>query len=173
MGRSFSLQNRDFRIQSKYSMDPLAILAVRRNEPQTPRLRFHLWPFIVLMLILLGVAVATMTPQAPVDPSTTPTPTTSETVDRESRVYSVSYRFGVFSPTNLRIHAGDTVRWKNDSPLPVRVVAQLQNGQHTPEFDSIGSIPPDGYFAYTFGSLGVFGYSNASNESESGVIIVR
>ncbi len=154
-------------------MDPLAILAVRRSEPPLSR-GFHLWPLIVLMLILLAVAVATLGPRT-VSPvaSISPTPTESDVIDREPRVYAVSYRFGVFSPTNLRIHAGDTVRWKNDSPLPIRIVAQLQAGQKTPEFDSIGMVQPDGYFAYTFGVSGVFGYTNASNANESGVIIVR
>jgi plastocyanin len=153
-------------------MDPLAILAVRRNEPPISR-GFHLWPLIVLMLILLTVAVATLGSRTASPIVVTPTPTASDIVDREARVYAVSYRFGVFSPTNLRIHAGDTVRWKNDSPLPVRIVAQLQAGQKVPEFDSIGTVQPDGYFSYTFGTAGVFGYNNASNTNESGVIIVR
>lgn len=153
-------------------MDPLAILAVRR-EPEPPHLRHHLWPFIILMLVLLAIAVATL--QQPVTPvaSTTPTPTSSDVVPRDARVYAVSYRFGVFSPTNLRIHVGDTVRWKNDSPLPIRIVAQLEAGQKIPEFDSVGTVEPDSYFSYTFSTAGTFGYINASNSNESGVIIVR
>jgi plastocyanin len=125
------------------------------------------------MLVLLGVAVATL--EQPAEPATsgTPEPSTSDTVDREARVYSISYRFGVFSPTNLRIHIGDTVRWKNDSPLPIRITAQLQAEQKVPEFDSVGSVQPGSYFSYTFSTAGVFGYINRSNSNESGVIIVR
>lgn len=136
-------------------------------------MRFHLWPLIILMLVLLGVAVATL--EQPAEPTTsgTPVPSTSDTVDREARVYSISYRFGVFSPTNLRIHIGDTVRWKNDSPLPIRIIAQLQAEQKVPEFDSVGSVQPGSYFSYTFSTAGVFGYINRSNSNESGVIIVR
>ncbi len=100
----------------------------------------------------------------------TPTPTDES---REPRVYTVSYRFGVFSPTNLRIHAGDTVRWKNDSPLPIRVVAQLLPGQKVPQFDSVGMVQPGSYFSYTFSTVGIFGYYNPSDSNESGVILVR
>lgn len=136
-------------------------------------MRLHLWPFIVLMLVLLAIAVATLQqPPAPIT-SSSPTPTESDTVVRDPRVYSVNYRFGVFSPTNLRIHVGDTVRWKNDSPLPIRVTAQLQTSQKVPEFDSVGTVQPGSYFSYTFSTVGVFGYANASNSNESGVIIVR
>lgn len=154
-------------------MDPLAILAIRRSEPEPPHMRHHLWPFIILMLVLLAIAVATLQqPPAPAA-TTTPTPTESDVVQREARVYSVSYRFGVFSPTNLRIHVGDTVRWKNDSPLPIRITAQLEMNQKIPAFDSVGTVEPGSYFSYTFSTAGTFGYGNASNSNESGVIIVR
>jgi len=139
-------------------------------EPRTPP-RPHFWPLILLMLVLLALAVAFLGPPPSTDASPTPVP--SGDVSRDPRVYVVSYRFGVFSPTNLRIHAGDTVRWRNDSPLPIRIIAQLQEGQKTPEFDSVGPVQPDAYFAYTFGAVGVFGYYNPSDSNESGVIIVR
>lgn len=152
-------------------MDPIAILTARRNEPSERHERPHFWPLILLMLILLAVAVMTFGEPAPT-PEESPVPTVTD--ERDPRVYLVSYRFGVFSPTNLRIHAGDTVRWRNDSPLPIRVVAQLQAGRRVPEFDSIGTIQPSGYFSYTFATPGVFGYYNPSSEaSEIGVIIVR
>lgn len=152
-------------------MDFLPILAARHSEPQQPRPRLHFWPLIILTIALLALAIATLGDRS--IPEGTPEPSSSVSENRDARVYSISYRFGVFSPTNLRIHVGDTVRWKNDSPLPIRVVAQLQSGQQTPEFDSMGPIQPDSYFSYTFGTTGVFGYTNGSNENESGVIIVR
>ncbi|MCC6934672.1 MAG: hypothetical protein IT406_03250 [Candidatus Yanofskybacteria bacterium] len=152
-------------------MDPVAILAARRSEPSERHERPHFWPLILFVLVLLAVAVTTLGEPAPA-PQESPTPSVTE--EREPRVYVVSYRFGVFSPTNLRIHAGDTVRWRNDGALPIRVVAQLRAGRRVPEFDSVGTIPPDGYFSYTFATPGVFGYYNPSSEaSETGVIIVR
>ncbi|MEK7638219.1 MAG: hypothetical protein AAB375_02230 [Patescibacteria group bacterium] len=152
-------------------MDPLAILAVRRNEGEPQHGRPHFWPLIFLMLILLALAVTMLGQPVPADTTATPTP--ADNADREPRVYMVGYKYGVFSPTNLRIHAGDTVRWHNQSSLPIRVVAQLQSGQRIPEFDSIGSVQPDGYFAFTFSKIGIYGYYNPSSSNESGVIIVR
>jgi plastocyanin len=151
-------------------MDPLAILASRQSDAERQH-RPHFWPLIILVLILLVVALLTLRqPVVPVVGTVTPTPTDQA---RDARVYTVSYRFGVFSPTNLRIHAGDTVRWHNDGALPVHVVAQLQSGQRTPEFDSVGVVQPDSYFSYTFSTVGVFGYHNPEAKNESGVIIVR
>lgn len=152
-------------------MDPLAILAVRRNDEIPQHGRPHFWPLIFLMLVLLVLAVTMIGQPVPVDTTVTPAPT--DDANREPRVYTVGYRYGVFSPTNLRIHVGDTVRWHNQSALPIRVVAQLQNGQRIPEFDSIGSVPSDGYFASTFSKIGIYGYYNPSSSNESGVIIVR
>ncbi len=152
-------------------MDPLAILAVRRIEHEPQHGRPHFWPLIFLMLLLLALAVSVLEKPSAGDATVTPTPT--ESADREPRVYTVGYRFGVFSPTNLRIHAGDTVRWHNQSSLPIRVVAQLQGGERIPLFDSIGTVQPDGYYAFTFSTIGIFGYYNPSSSNESGVIIVR
>lgn len=147
--------------------DPIAILTSTRSTPDPARP--HLWPLILIVLLLLSVAVGIFGSSE----SATPVPTVSGTPERQARIYTISYRFGVFSPTNLRIHAGDTVRFRNDSPLPIRIVAQLQPGQRTPEFDSIGEIAPDGYFSYTFAMAGIFGYNNYSDKDQAGIIIVR
>jgi len=122
-------------------------------------------------MVLMGVAVSVLGSRTPAVSTESPTPTAS--VEREARVYSINYRYGVFSPTNLRVHAGDTVRWKNDSPLPIKVIAQLQAGEKIPSFDSVGSIQPSSYFSYTFSQVGVYGYYNPSDSNESGVVIVR
>lgn len=152
-------------------MDPKALLAVQKIEPEQSRGSLHLWPFILLVLVLLTVSVIFLG-QQPSNNVPTPMPT-DVTASHEPRVYVVSYRFGVFSPTNLRIRVGDTVRWHNDSPVPIRVVSQMQAEQKVPEFDSVGLIQPDSYFSYTFATTGVFGYYNPSNANESGGIIVR
>lgn len=151
------------------SQDPIAILTSTRSAGDLQG-RPHLWPFIILMLALLAAAVIFFGGRTS---EAVPTPTVTETPEREARIYMVSYRFGVFSPTNLRIHAGDTVRFRNDSPLPVRIIAQLQPDQRTPEFDSTGDVQPGSYFSYTFATKDIFSYSNYANSNESGVIIVR
>lgn len=153
--------------------DPVAWLAAVRSDRPLPSGRPHLWAFIFIAILLMLTALLLLGPRNEANQPPTPSTTVSGTPDRESRVYTISYRFGVFSPTNLRIHQGDTVRWHNDGLLPVRVAAQLQTTGKAPEFDSVGTIPPDGYFSYTFSNVGVFTYSNHENSKEQGVIIVR
>jgi len=153
------------------SDDPIAILTASRASLPEHHSRPHLWPLIAIIVVLLAAAVVYFGDQGQVG---VVGPTVSgTTTDREPRIYVVSYRFGVFSPTNLRIHAGDTVRFRNDSPLPIRIVAELQPGERTPEFDSAGDVQPGSYFSYTFPRTGVFGYYNDDNRNESGVVIVR
>ena len=145
------------------SDDPIAMLAgIRRNRPADPT-RAHFWPLIIIMLVLLSIAVGFFGSRnvVPLLPTVSPT----GTPERESRIYTVSYRFGVFSPTNLRIHAGDTVRFRNDSALPIRIAAA--------DFDSVGMIQPGSYFSYTFAVVGIFGYYTYAHPDETGVIIVR
>ena len=147
----------------------LATLASTRTTPPS-RQGPHLWPLIILATVLLTIAVSLLG-ETPV-PGQTPTPSGSD-VPREARIYTITYKNGVFSPTNLRIHAGDTVRWRNEDLLPIRVVAQLQPGQRTPVFDSLGPVQPNSFFSYTFAVAGVFGYHNPQSPEESGVIIAR
>lgn len=151
--------------------EPFATLAASSARQPAPAGRPHLWAFIILVLLLMVAAVGILgTPS--VDTTTpTPTPTTTD-AQRESRVYTVSYRFGVFSPTNLRIHAGDTVRFRNDSTNQVRIVADAVSGRQ-PAFDSIGMVQPNGYFSYTFATVGTFTYHIQDAPNEAGGIIVR
>ena len=146
--------------------DPLIFLASSKTPADEGRP--HLWPLIIIVMVLLAVAVSFFN----TGPST-PVPVATGTNERDVRVYTVSYRFGVFSPTNLRIHAGDTVRFRNDGTLPIRVTADVPSAKAIPEFDSRGDIQPDGYFSYTFANTGIFGYHNYADDNESGVIIVR
>jgi plastocyanin len=148
--------------------DPFAILVATR-PPRQEHKRPYLWGLILLFMVFMAVAIVALSPEPleSVDTTATPTPT------REARIYTVIDRFGVFSPTNLRVHVGDTVRFRNDSALSIRIVADLQPGQQTPEFDSIGPIPPGGTFSYTFAKAGVFGYHEYDDENQTGVIIVR
>jgi plastocyanin len=140
------------------------------SRPSQPRHtgRPGLWALIVVVLALLIVAVRFLGAAEPFVPVETPVEE-----ERPARVYTVSYRFGVFSPTNLRIRVGDTVRFKNDGPLPIRIVAATLPGRVVPEFDSVGPVAAGSYFSYTFANIGVFAYANADEPDESGTIIVR
>jgi plastocyanin len=146
-----------------------AILATRRAPDPEHHARPLIWALILGVLLLMAVAVSALGPEAPAQAS----PTLSATPSRESRIYTVTYRFGVFSPTNLRVHVGDTVRFRNDSSGAIRIIADVLPGKRVPEFDSVGPVQPDGYFSYTFATAGGFGYHNEADPNQAGVVIVR
>lgn len=128
------------------------------------------WVLICVLMVTLAGAVKILGKTGDLT-SKIPTPTPSET--REPRFYTVSYKSGVFSPTNLRVHAGDTVRFKNESFFNIKVIADVQNPTQIPLFDSVGDIPQGSYFSYTFSEKGIFGYHNVKKPVEQGMIIVR
>ena len=129
------------------------------------------WMLIILTLILFGLAVIMLGGS---ENLSTDFPTPTEPVSTEiksSRIYTVSYKSGVFSPTNLRIHAGDTVRFKNESIFPIRVVSGPDSS--LVGLDSVGDVPQGSYFSFTFAAKGIFDYHNYKNSKEIGTIIVR
>ena len=129
------------------------------------------WMLIVLMLVLFGLAV-NLLGKAQDTGINMPTPSETALSDaKSSRIYTVSYKSGVFSPTNLRIHAGDTVRFKNESIFPIRVVSGPDSS--LVGLDSVGDVPQGSYFSFTFAAKGIFDYHNYKNPKEIGTIIVR
>lgn len=98
----------------------------------------------------------------------------NETQNYTSRTYTVYYTSGVFSPTNLQINVGDTVRFFNDNLFPIRVVSD-PHPEHTdlPGFDSISDIPPQTTFSFTFTKRGIFDYHNERKVEQKGTIIVK
>lgn len=156
-------------------MSPFEIqLAVKRAKESMKPVQGPgiLWVLIVIMLIGIALAVSVFENSKPTDAtisnSTLPTPT------QQSRIYTVNYKSGVFNPTNLRIHAGDTVRFRNDSIFPIRIVAEgYPENSELPGFASVGDIPQGSFFAYTFSIKGIFDYYNEKTPSEKGTIIVR
>ena len=123
---------------------------------------------IILTLVLFGLAVSILGgyqnkgTNLPIPLEAAPTEI------RSSRMYTVSYKSGVFSPTNLRIHAGDTVRFKNEGIFPINVV-----GDDLVGFDSVGDVPQGSFFAFTFAAKGIFSYHNEKSSDEVGTIMVR
>lgn len=132
------------------------------------------WILIIIVLILLAGSILLLNKPSSGPPTEEPTPTASETPDREPRIYTVTYKAGFFSPTNLRIHAGDTVRFRNDHFAGLRIITD-PHPQHSQlmELDSVGDIPSGGDFPFTFERSGIFGYHNENRPSEGGTIIVR
>ncbi len=125
------------------------------------------WLLIVLVLVLLAFSVSMF--REPISDTSGNVGSFLEPTHLvQPRVYTVSYRNGVFSPTNLRIRAGDTIRFKNESIFPIRII-----GDNLVGFDSIGDVPQGSFFAFTFAAKGIFSYHNDRNPDESATIIVR
>src|SRR3989344_2179663 len=81
------------------------------------------------------------------------------TLYRKPRTYSVFYRAGVFSPTNLRIRVGDTVKFENSGLIAIRIISDNNENGYIilPGLDSINEILPAESFSYTFSTSGIFG----------------
>lgn len=149
-------------------------LAVKKEEVSRALKSSGLsWLLIVLVLVLLAFSVNIFRKPVVSDTSNLPGhgnigSSVESTPLVQPRVYTVSYRNGVFSPTNLRIHAGDTVRFKNEGIFPIRVIGDDLIG-----FDSVGDIPQGSFFSFTFAAKGIFSYHNDKNSDETATIIVR
>ncbi len=132
------------------------------------------WIFIILVLIVFAVAVTYFGRNNP-ELKITPNPNTAfVTPSRPARVYTVFYQLNIFSPTNLRIHVGDSVKFQNNGNEPIHVASDSVNGVPLlVGFDSVGDVQPNGAFTYTFTTAGIFGYHNADNPDETGTVIVR
>lgn len=134
----------------------------------------RLWLLVILVLLFFAASLIYFgrnnSDLANLDQARVSSPGAS----RPSRLYKVFYNTGVFSPTNIRIHAGDSVKFQNDSNGPIHVQSDETNS--VPDlvgFDSVGDIPPEGSFTYTFTKTGVFGYHNKDNKNVRGTVIVR
>lgn len=144
---------------------------MKTRSRQEPKATVHYWLLIIVALGLLSLAVGHFGGNNALDEA--PAAIGSGEQRPESRIYTVTYRFGVFSPTNLRIRAGDTVTFKNDDTAGIRITTQLNPRTQRAEFDSVGPVPPNSSFSYTFTNEGVFAYHNAEDTRQAGVIIVR
>lgn len=92
----------------------------------------------------------------------------------ESTGVKILYRSPTFSPSVLRVKAGTTVTFHNDSNDSLWI-ASNPHPAHTDlsGFDSKASIEMGGDFSFTFDRLGTFGYHNHLNPSFTGTIIVE
>lgn len=144
---------------------------LRNDETERHHNPAVFWVLIIVTLLSLAGSIQILGDSRDLS-SNIPTRTPETT--REPRFYTVSYKSGVFSPTNLRIHSGDTVRLKNESFFGVRIVSDPHPAHNQlPGLDSVGDIPQGSYFSYTFSEKGIFGYHNEKNPEEAGTIIVR
>src|SRR3989339_764972 len=124
--------------------EPEVQLAVKRNKIRTINGPGLVWMLIILMLLLMAVTVIVFSKNGvgSGDVLTTPTPTDMPDITAQpQRIYTIAYKNGVFSPTNLRIHSGDTVRFKNEGYAGIRVVTDPHpEHNNLVGFDSMGDM---------------------------------
>ncbi len=142
-------------------------------HPDEDHPKVGLWLMIIIVLAVLAVAVLYFGDKNSAFKNAELNPANIQST-RPERLYNVDYLSGVFSPTNLRIHTGDSVRFQNKSSNVIHLAADASDGAtELIGFNSLTDIQPDGVFAFTFTKVGIFGYSNDLNQSEKGTIIVR
>jgi plastocyanin len=133
-----------------------------------------IWLLIVLVMVIFAGALLYFGKNNPdiansgqILPSNSPSA-------RTPKLYTVFYDLGIFSPTNIRVHVGDSVKFQNDSRNPVRIISDSTGGiVELPGFDSSVEVPPGSSFAFTFNKAGTFGYHNAQQTDEEGTVIVK
>lgn len=129
------------------------------------------WILIVLLLVLLSLSVLYFGKNNNYQPASA---SNSVHTSRPARTYSVLYGGGVFSPTNLRIQSGDTVKFQNNSLFAIRIVPDTDKDQEKGVgFENIGEIQSKNTFTYIFSNAGIFNYHNEKNPNEAGAIIIR
>lgn len=98
-------------------------------------------------------------------PPLTPTPVT----------HTMNYTDSCYSPVNLTIKKGDTVKFVNTASSRSMWPASNNHPSHTlySEFDASGSIAPGGTYSFTFNKTGAWGYHDHLRSSCTGVITVQ
>ena len=133
-----------------------------------------IWFFVILVFVLFSGALTFFAGRNSGMDNFNQAQISSKSPARQARLYTVYYNTGVFSPTNIRIHVGDTVKFENNGQESIQVVSDKDDGATAlTGFDSMADIPPNSSFSFTFTKQGAFGYHNLYSESERGTVIVR
>lgn len=79
-----------------------------------------------------------------------------------------------FEPATVRIQAGESVTWVNQSSVPMWV-ASNPHPSHTdlPELDSRDGVAPGGEYTFTFQDPGDWGYHDHFNSFREGTVTVE
>ena len=130
------------------------------TDPIEPKNRGLMWLAIMGMTVLFAAAILMLNKNEPLPASILQATQTN----RPPRLYSVYYRNGVFSPTNLRIQAKDSVAFRNDSQATIEI-----DGAFGPS----GDLAPSAVHTHVFTEAGTYEYFNTGNNLERGTITVR
>lgn len=129
-------------------------------------------------------ATSTDVESAPLLPTTFPTnipaPAPTDYTDAQKGFqYLVSYTMAGFSPPSLSVNKGETVRFTNNAPTAVRIVAESGSSYPgssdcgTSALDSCKEIAHGEYWEFTFNDTGTWTYVNPLDTSKRGTITVK
>jgi plastocyanin len=144
---------------------------------------------IILIVVILALVwcVATKNKSAEDETATTTTPiATSTDVSLEGDMIDaiiIVYGTNGFSPETITINKGQTVRWVNQSNMPMWI-ASTNDATHTGYPGSATSECGTGSsmfnqcvegntFSFTFNETGTWAYHNHSRNSDMGTIVVE
>jgi len=159
---------------------------------------------IIILLVVVGGYFVLRGPEAtaPSEESTVPAgseepenPAVSnmpvpgnENVDEMVVTHTVTYTNAGYSPSELRIKAGETVEWENKSGQNMWTASALHPTHivysgtslesHCPDlenitFDACTEVPPGEEWSFTFQKAGSWGYHNHLNPTLFGKIVVE
>ncbi|MEK7567822.1 MAG: hypothetical protein AAB513_02795 [Patescibacteria group bacterium] len=102
-----------------------------------------------------------------------PKPSTSNTVTPNTKTdYTINYYSSGFSPSNLTIKTGQSVRFINQAGASMYVMA-TPSGSGFSEFDQGKSVGKGGYYDFTFNRKGTFIYYNNNKKTDTAAITVE
>lgn len=107
--------------------------------------------------------------------STTPTSGSgSGTSSTVPKTYNISYTNSCYSPANVTIKKGDTVKFTNNSNKKMEPASNDHPSHELyPEFDANDGISPGGTYSFTFTNTGSWGYHDHLKPSCGGTITVQ
>lgn len=138
------------------------------NFPPAAKLNKRLIGLLVGGAIIL-VAVLLVVIQL-VKPQQTPAPATAQ-VGNEPAIRITPEGF---NPATLKVTAGTTVRWINNSNDPVQVASNpYPDRSDLPDLFSAEPLAPGDSYEYTFRKAGTWGYHNVGKPTLGGTVTVE
>ncbi|MBP9669199.1 MAG: hypothetical protein KBE09_02825 [Candidatus Pacebacteria bacterium] len=174
---------------------------MKKSPLHIPEKNIH---WIALCALGAGLLIFILTPHstdappvpAPVEPvvsvetirnGTAPIP--SAPTEREKAIlansdgfqYLISFTGDHFEPSTTTIKKGETVRFSNNSPMPLWLTADARQGVSYPSaggcgvsaLDSCGAIQPQEFWEFTFTESGTWGLINTFESDTTGTVVVQ
>lgn len=122
--------------------------------------------------IIEGGSTATSTNKTTTTSTKNTTTSTKTPTITPDGVYLIYYYKTGFSPNDLTIKRGTSVRFINKSSTSMRIFATDQSDLFHKQLNQSQTVGYDGVYEYTFTQVGLWEYTNATNNIHLGKILV-